>query len=355
MPNLKAAGTAAVFAVQGDVMSISRRGLLIGAGSAAALALAGCGGDEDSPTVEANENQGPWEFTDDRGQKVTRDARPQRVVGYVSSAAALWDYGTHVVGAFGPQKTTSGQKELQAGNIDVNTVQSVGNAWDDFNLEKFAALRPDLVVNGLTGTRPTDMWVFTDQALLDKVQQIAPVVALSEYKVILPKVIERYAQLAQSLGADIGSAQVIAAKADFQQASEELRRAAAEKAGLKVMAVSSDKDGIFVTKPEFFADLAYYKELGLDLVSGGGSEDYWETLSWEQVAKYPADLILTDTRTYALSQQELAEHPTWKQLPAVRAGQLGAWSAEPRFNYQLAAPVIRQLAGVVQKAEKRLS
>jgi iron complex transport system substrate-binding protein len=321
--------------------NLSRRGFLVGAGGVAATVLAACGKDE--PSAPAAQSSGPWEFTDDRGQKITRDKRPERIVTYVSSGAALWDFGVKPVGAFGPQKTESGAKELQAGNIDVNNVTSVGNAWDDFNVEKFIALNPDLVVTGLTGTAPTDLWAITPE-IGEKITKVAPILALSEFKVPLPKVIERYGQLATALGG------AISGKDDFQKASDDLRSAAKERQGLKVLVLYSEKDGIYVAKPEFFADLAYYRELGLDIVSGGGSEDYWEQLSWEQVSKYPADLILTDTRTFSLTQQQMMEFPTWRQLPAVQAGQLGAWSAEPRFNYQLATPIIRALTDVVRRS-----
>ncbi|HEV2782397.1 MAG TPA: ABC transporter substrate-binding protein [Actinophytocola sp.] len=321
--------------------TVSRRGFLIGAGGVAAAVLSGCGNDSGL----AASASGPWEFTDDRGLKITRDGRPQRIVAYVSSAAALWDLGVRPIGAFGPQKTGDGGKEIQAGNLDLSTVQSVGNAWDDFNIEKFISLDPDLVVTGLTGPEPTNLWAITPE-VGTKIQQVAPILALSEYKVTLPKVIDRYTQLATALGGTVDTA----ARDEFQRASDELRKAAAERAGLKVLVVYADKDGIYVAKPEFFADLAYYRELGLDIVSGGGSEDWWEQLSWEQVAKYPADLILTDSRSFSLTQQQMAEFPTWQQLPAVRAGQLGAWSAEPRFNHQLATPVIRQLTDVVKRS-----
>jgi len=331
---------------------LTRRGFLyLAGGLTVASALAACGdGDSDEAGSAAEATSGPWEYTDDRGKKISRPTRPTRVVAYVSSAAALWDFGFEVVGAFGPQKTESGGKELQAGNMDLSKVESVGNAWDDFNVEKLAALRPDLVVTGMTGEGDDSMWVFTEPDLIAKVEQVAPILAISEFKLAQPAVIERYAKLATSLGADTGAGAVKTAKDDFQKASDELKQAAQEKGGLKIMAMSADKDGIYVAKPEFFADLAYYRELGLDLVSGGGSDDYWETLSWEQVAKYPADLILTDSRTYSLSRQQLDEFPTWKQLPAVKAGQLGDWSAEPRFNYQLATPVIRELTESVRSA-----
>ncbi|MBB5889018.1 ABC transporter substrate-binding protein [Kutzneria kofuensis] len=326
---------------------LSRRGFLVAAGGAAAtLALAACG-DGERPANAAG--SGPWAFTDDRGQKASRDQRPTRVVAYASSAAALWDYGVHATGVFGPQKTADGKKEIQAGNIDLSAETSIGNAWDDFSMEKFAALKPDLVVTGLTGAKPTDLWVIKDD-LAAKVQQVAPIVALSEYKVTLPKVMQRYEQLAVALGGDANSAAITQGKADFQRASDDLRAAIKSKPGLKVLVVSSDKDNLYVCKPEFFADLSYYRDLGMDIVNGGGSDDYYETLSWEQAGKYAADLILTDSRTYALTRQQLAQIPTWAQLPAVKANQLGDWSAEPRFNPVLAAPVIQQLTAVVKNA-----
>jgi iron complex transport system substrate-binding protein len=327
---------------------LTRRGFLIGTGGlAAAAALTACGTSGGAQSGAAS--SGPWEFTDDLGKKISREQRPARVVAYVSAAAALWDYGVHPIGVFGPQKTASGAKEVQAGNIDLDAVTSIGNAWDDFSMEKFAALKPDLVVTGLTGTKPTDLWVLTAE-LGPKVQQIAPIVAMSEYKVTLPKVIDRYSQLAAALGADVNSEALKTAKDGFQKASDDLRAAIKVKAGLKVLVVSSDKDNLYVCKPEFFADLAYYRELGLDLVDGAGSDPYFETLSWEQAGKYPADLILTDSRTYALTREQMAKFPTWAQLPAVKANQLADWSTEPRFNHVLATPVIQKLTAVVKAA-----
>src|SRR6266498_941513 len=234
---------------------ISRRGFLaVAGGLAAAATLAGCG--DDTPANASG--SGAWEFTDDRGTKVKRDKRPAKVVAYVSSAAALWDFGVHPIGVFGPQKTDDGKKEIQAGNIDLSKVTSLGNAWDDFDVETFIGLRPDLLVTGLTGTKPTDLWAITPE-IGTKVEKTAPILALSEYKVSLPKVIARYEALAKALGADVDAPTVTKAKAEFQAASDDLSAAAREKAGLKVLVLYADKDGVYIAKPEYFADLSYYQ------------------------------------------------------------------------------------------------
>ncbi len=46
----------------------------------------------------------------------------------------------------------------------------------------------------------------------------------------------------------------------------------------------------------------------------------------------------------------LTDDLSWNQLPAVKANQLGDWSAEPRFSHQLATPVLRKLTEVVKAA-----
>ncbi|WP_018504752.1 ABC transporter substrate-binding protein [Parafrankia discariae] len=332
----------------GNGAGTSRRGFLIGGAAAASIVLVGCG-DDDSGEAGAG-GDGAWEYTDTSGTKITRPKRPERIVAYISSAAALWDFGVRPIAVFGPQETEDGKKEVQAGNIDLDAVDSVGVVWDDFNVEKFTSLNPDLVVTGMAGDdRASSLWAITPE-LLPTIEKIAPVAALDEFRITLPKVIESYQALAGALGADVTASAVTSAKSDFDAASAELRTAAAAKPGLKVMVVYADNDNLYVAKPDFFADLIYYTELGLDFVKGGGDEDYWEALSWEQASKYPADLILTDTRTFSLTREQMAAFPTWNQVPAVAAGQLGDWSAEPGFSYQLATPVIRKLTEAVKKA-----
>ncbi len=78
----------------------------------------------------------------------------------------------------------------------------------------------------------------------------------------------------------------------------------------------------------------------------GDRPAYYETLSWEQAGRYQADLILHDTRPFILQPDQL----TWAALPAVRAGQVGRWSAEARLSAQGFAAVLEDLAATVTPA-----
>ncbi len=72
---------------------------------------------------------------------------------------------------------------------------------------------------------------------------------------------------------------------------------------------------------------------------------WWESLSWENVGKYPLDVILYDARTQALPQAELLKtQPAWAALPAVKAGQVIDWYSEAQYSYQGYTPQLTNLA-----------
>ena len=134
---------------------------------------------------------------------------------------------------------------------------------------------------------PPALWYVTDE-VKDRVEALVKTVGVSQYRKTAVQVIERYVELGTALGADLRT--VAAAKAAF------------------------------------------------------------ETLSWEQAAKYPADLVLYDARTQSLTLDQLRSHPTWNALPAVRAGQITPWHAETPFSYTGFVPVLKELTAVIAKA-----
>ncbi|MBX6385840.1 MAG: ABC transporter substrate-binding protein [Microbispora sp.] len=334
---------------------MSRRGFFAAGGAAAlTLALAACGSGDPAPPT-AGRSATSWSFTDDRKQTVTAAAAPSRIVAFTGTAAALADYGLQdkIVGVFGETKRADGSPDPQAGDLDVNKVTILGNVWGEFNIEKYAALRPDLLVTHMYD--PGALWYVPDESK-DKIVKLAPTVAVSVARVPMTEPIERYAALAESLGADLKAPKVAEAKARFEAAAESVRKAVAENPGIKVLAASGSPDVLYVSNPEVNTDLMYFAQLGVEVVKPDkpGEGGYYENLSWENADKYDADLILLDDRATALQPKDLASKPSWTKLPAVKAGQIVGWNPVPRFSYAGAAPILENLATAIRGAKKQV-
>lgn len=333
---------------------LSRRGLLAASGALGLGALVtACGGNSDSGSGGDKGESNSWSFTDDRDKKVTTDGRPERIVAFTGTAAALYDFGLddQLVGVFGETKLKNGDPDPAAGDLPVDKVEIIGNVWGEFNVEKYAGLKPDLLVTHMFD--PGALWYVPDESK-KKILKLAPSVAITTGRVPLPEPIQRYAKLAESLGADLKADKVTKAKARFEKAAETLRKAAKAKGGLKVIAASGAADTFYVSNPGINTDLMYFKELGVDIVVPNKLDDgdYFESLSWENADKYDADLIMLDNRTDTLQPKDLADKPTWQELPAVKADQVIEWEAVPRFSYAGSAQLLENLAKAIQDAKK---
>jgi iron complex transport system substrate-binding protein len=324
--------------------AINRRRVLGSAAIGALLGLPACGAD--AAPVPAEDDPG-WRFTDARGVEVQLPRRPERIVAYVGVAAVLWDYGVRPVGIFGPQRRDDGSPDATVGNVDLASVGSAGEDYESLDYEALAALRPDLVVTGMTGD--TGMWVIADDAV-ERVTRIAPLVALQSYGVPADQLIAGYERFARLLGAATDTPELMSARVRLDQATAAARAAIEAKPNLRVLVTYADSEGLSVARPGEFPDLLNFRALGLDLVEPEGGEQYYETLSWEQAGRYPADLILHDTRAYSLQPDQLAAYPTWTALPAVQAGQVGRWSAEVRLSAPGYATVLEELTTTVAAA-----
>ncbi|MGK5556033.1 ABC transporter substrate-binding protein [Actinomadura kijaniata] len=334
---------------------LSRRGLLAAGGAVALGALAAaCGGKDDKGAAKGGSaSSGPWTFTDGRGKQISLPQRPERIVAYVGAAAALWDFGIRdqIVGIYGPSKLANGQRDPQVGEVDTGKVQSIGNAYGEFNVEKYAALRPQLLVDHMF---VKDTLFYVPAESKDKIFQLAPSAGISVGNASLPTCIENYAALAASLGADLKAAAVTEAKARFERAAQAVRDAAKANGGLKVLAGSGAADLFYASSPAKNSDLMFFKELGVDLVVPQklDKDGYFEPLSWENADKYKADVIMLDSRTQALQPPALASKPTWKDLPAVKNNQVIGWQPEPRFSYAGCAQIMENLAATIKSAKK---
>ncbi|MCX4575138.1 ABC transporter substrate-binding protein [Streptomyces sp. NBC_01571] len=340
---------------------LSRRGILAAGGALGLGAvLAACGDDDaksggsDSTRAAAKSKSGPWTFKDDRGTTVKLDRTPANIVAFTGVAAALHDYGIEVKGVFGPTTTKDGKADVQAGDMDVTKLTVLGNEWGQFNIEKYAALAPDVLISTMFDAAGT-LWYVPEESK-DKILKLAPSVGVSVYDRQMPQSLERMYALAESLGADVKSAAVVEAKKKFETAAERLRKAAKARPEIKVLAGSASQDIFYVSGSNLSIDLEYFKALGVNIVEPSAkalkaSGGWFENLSWENVDKYPADVIIMDDRSSIIQPADITE-ATWKKLPAVKAGQVIARSPEPIISYDKCTPLLDNLAEAIEKAKK---
>ena len=122
------------------------------------------------------------------------------------------------------------------------------------------------------------------------------------------------------------------------------------------MAGSASPDIFYVSGTNLSIDLEYFKALGVNFVepteaAKKASGGWFENLSWENVNKHKADIIMMDDRAQAIQPADIDE-PTWKKLPAVKAGQVIARSPEPILSYDKCAPMLENLAKAIETAKK---
>ena len=238
--------------------------------------------------------------------------------------------------------------------MDISKVTILGNAWDQFNVEKYAALAPDVLITTMFDDAGT-LW-YVPEASKDKIAKLAPSVGISVYDRQITEPLQRMWELAESLGADLTAAAVTDAKKKFEEAATRLRAAAKAKPDIKVMAGSASQDLFYVSGTNLSIDLEYFKALGVNFVEpsekakavGGG---WYESLSWENVDKYQADIIMMDDRSSTIQPADITE-ATWKKLPAVKAGQVIARSPEPILSYAKCTPLLTNLAEALENAKK---
>ncbi|MEU6059675.1 ABC transporter substrate-binding protein [Streptomyces sp. NPDC047097] len=334
---------------------LTRRGLLA-AGGALGLgaALVACGGGKEDKGADGKAS-GPWKFTDDREKTVETKTVPKNIVAFVGTAAALHDYGVEVKGVFGPTtvkdpKTKQVKPDVQAGDLDVDKLTVIGNAYNEFDIEKYLTLEPELLVSAMW--LPGKLWYVPD-ASHDKISKLAPTVALEASKTTMAKAVRRHAELAESLGADLRSKKVTDAKARFEKASARLRAAAKSRPEIRVLVGSASAELFYVSLASTSADTAYYEELGVKFVKPKVDQaGFFESLSWENVDTYRADVIIMDNRTSAIQPADLTSKPTWARLAAVKAGQVYPRVTEPIFSYDKCATILDDLAAAIENAKK---
>jgi iron complex transport system substrate-binding protein len=350
------------------VPHLSRRSLLAAGGALGVGALITACGEDDSSGgatgtgtgdsgAAGGGSGGPFRFTDDRGEVVELDAAPGTIVAFIGSAAVLADYGISCAGVFGPTKGEDGSPDAQAGEVDVDRVTILGQEWGEFSVEDYAEVEPQLLVTNIF--QPPTLWYVPDESA-EEITGLAPSIGIlvaptdDQPGLTLTTPIERYADLARALGADMTADAVIRARTRFEDAAEALRRAARDNPGIRVLACSAAADLFYASDPAASADLAYFASLGVEVIVPDELDEggFFQSLSWENADTYAADVLLLDSRSVALQPDDLTGKPTWSRLPAVEAGQVTPWNSEPRYSYAGCAPLLEELAEAITTARK---
>jgi iron complex transport system substrate-binding protein len=319
---------------------------------AGALAIAGCGSDSDAADGDSG---GRWTFTDGSGETVELDSRPERIIAHGHAAAALISFGIRPVGIYAdtPVEEDPGLKDL-----DLSGIEIIGENWGEIDVEKAAALKPDLIVADWWPAEKAHSGVEDGvKEESKKVADLAPIVGSSQGDSVV-ELIEGYEKLAESLGADVEEADTAAAKDRFDEAVAGFSDAAKAKPGLTALAVSPETDLIYVAVPEHAPELLDFRRWGLDVIVPNNPDKafpYWENLSWENADKYQPDLLLIDDRSYPENLRRAEKQPTWGEIKAAAAGSVVPWPGFWVHTYADYAEQLEALTATIEKADPALA
>ncbi|MHA6298971.1 ABC transporter substrate-binding protein [Devosia sp. CAU 1758] len=290
-----------------------------------------------------------WSFVGGDGQTVTLDETPLRIIASQDAAAGLIPLGIRPVGIYA-DSAVADAKALQG--LDLSGIEIIGQAWGEVDIEKAAALEPDLIVAEFWPLETT--WSGGNDVVA-ALSPLAPITGPEQGASILT-LIENYEDLAASLGADLSAPDIAAEKATFETALAGFKSAVAVKPGLTALAVWAGTDALYVAATAGSSELMDFAAWGLELMDPEVADDrgYWETLSWENADKYQPDLILVDNRSAATMDTALAQ-PTWTLMKAAEVGQVTDWPAFWLRNYGAYASELDKLTAAINAADPDLA
>ena len=116
---------------------------------------------------------------------------------------------------------SDGTPDPAIGRADPDDFTSIGEVETEINLEALIAMDPDIIVTGMWDDG--DYWGIPDEATSSASSKVAPIVGIRVDDRPMNEPLARFAELAESLGAD--EAEVAAARAEFDTASDRLEAA----------------------------------------------------------------------------------------------------------------------------------
>lgn len=308
--------------------------------ASAALLLTACGASTDAAEGENGSGSG-FVYEDARGKTVEIDGIPKTVVAQAGAAAALWDNGFQVAGVYGDLPEPP---NYLTGSLDVSKTKVLGKAWGEFNVEEYAAMNPDLLID-MTFDGKT-LWYAGE--VEKQVEKLAPTVGMQLTGLSVTDQIEAFHALAEGLGAE---PEIDEAKAEFEEAVARIEAAVKKNPDVTVVAVSTYGEEIYFANATEHPDLAYLAELGVTFPDVTPDEQgTFEPVSLENISKYHADVLLIDARDPG-GLEELKTKDIFKRLPAVAGGQQDLWYPAAPYSYQAYAEVFSGYADQLEAAQ----
>lgn len=286
-----------------------------------------------------------WTYTDGSGRVVTLPDVPNRIVAHANVAAGLIPLGIRPVGIYvdGPVADDPSLRGL-----DLTGIAILGEAWGEIDIEKLAAVEPDIIIAEYWPLEKAYSGMEPNAADGTLIEQIAPVAGPAQGN-STEALIKDYEALATLLGSDLSDPAIAADKARFETAKAAFQAAVTAKPGLNVLAVWAGTDALYVASAAGSAELSDFKAWGLDIIVPEVADDrgYWETVSWETVDKYQPDLVLVDDRAGPATRAAAEAQPTWTSIRAAAKGQVGDWPAFWMRNYKVYAEQIDKLIATI--------
>lgn len=265
---------------------------------------------------------------------------PTTVVAQNAIAAALWDAGYKVDGIYG-ELGDDPASTYQRGNVDLAELTTIGKTWGEFDVDAYAAMEPDLLVDFSFGG---ELW-YVPSKLEKQIKDRAPILGLNGQPKDIDEAIELFVDLAAKLGADTTcNEELLDAKADYEEA---LAAITANEKDLKVLVASGSDTSFWVVNPAALPETGSLEAAGVDLITAEGAKEgeVFTELSWEQAADFAdADVILMDVRNTDAVRKKMETIDTWANLPAVEAGQVYGWYAGAPYSYEEYADIWGDLA-----------
>ena len=325
---------------------------LVALAAVSTLLFTACGGSDDASTTTTADadvtSAEAWSFTDDHGTTVELDAPPATIVASPAAAGALHEYGIEVAGILGSGTRLDGTPDPALGGVDPASVEALANDAGQVNIEQLAALQPDVIIS--------DSWAEGEYfgltpEVVDKAQQIAPVIGLRVDARPVEEPLARFAELAESIAGDSAVAAREQAETTLDDARQRLTEAVAANPGIKVLGASGSANEMYVAVPGAYPDLEFFREAGVELVEPDTDEEFWQTLSWEEVNRYHADLILADARFGGRDWMATMIPANVQRVPAFEADQVTPWQLSFAFGYGSFAELVDQMTEAVSTAK----